>query len=54
MSLPARGRSIEGHICKRILTENLPLIIEKVRKTSEGVFDIMVLIMPFKLMYLDF
>lgn len=29
VSLPARGRSIEGHVCKRILTENLPQIIEK-------------------------
>lgn len=29
VSLPARGRSIEGHICKRILTENLPDVIEQ-------------------------
>jgi len=29
VSLPARGRSIEGHICKRILTENLPQVIEQ-------------------------
>ena len=37
MSLPARGRSIEGHVCKRILTENLPQIIEKVRQKSDNI-----------------
>ena len=31
VSLPARGRTIEGHACKRILTENLPQIINKVK-----------------------
>ncbi|CAH3135385.1 unnamed protein product [Pocillopora meandrina] len=29
VSLPARGRTIEGHACRRILTENLPQIINK-------------------------
>ncbi|CAH3028763.1 unnamed protein product [Porites evermanni] len=29
IALPARGRSIEGHICMKILTQNLPQIIEE-------------------------